>query len=82
MGLMQFLGEVGNDLLCSMLEKGLDASPEKITEYNNDQLKNCGGESSFIILKSNLFLGPFGKYVKKVNNVCFLLFQKEQEEER
>ncbi|MGY3666929.1 MAG: hypothetical protein ACXAHE_24715 [Roseburia sp. 1XD42-69] len=39
MGLMQFLGEVGNDLLYSMLEKGLDASPEKITEYNNDQLK-------------------------------------------
>ncbi len=39
MGLMQFLGEVGNALLYSMLEQGLNASPEKITEYNNDQLK-------------------------------------------
>lgn len=39
MGFMDFLSGVGKNVVMSMLENGLDALPEKITEYSNDQLE-------------------------------------------
>jgi len=39
MGFFDILSGAGNNLMISMLEKGLEASPEKITEYSKEQLE-------------------------------------------